>query len=93
MWRRAIDDERKFWDVKDQLEYWCQVLSGRGDALRELKVKGWKTELDCYINFGPIALIELPAKLLKKLASLEISLKLGFYDVTGMSGKDTGEGV
>ena len=73
------DEERKFWDVSAQLEYWCDLLGSREIAVQELQMYGYKVEIDCYINWGPVVLISIPSDLLKKLGNLGIELSLGFY--------------
>src|SRR5947207_12646683 len=78
-WRRAIDEERKFWNVSAQLEHWCDLLSSQETAVQELRMYGYKVEIDCYINWGPVVLISIPSDLLKKLGNLGIELSLGFY--------------
>ncbi len=78
-WRRAIDEKRKYWDVAAQLDYWCDLLSSRDAGVRELQTYGYEMTIDCYINWGPTVLIDLPSNLLQKLGNFGIELSLGFY--------------
>ena len=80
LWRRAIDEGKQSWDVAAQLEYWCGLLGSRGVALNELRQQGYEIEIDCYIECGPVALMNLPASLVQKLGMLGIGLSFGFYD-------------
>jgi hypothetical protein len=83
LWRKAIDKEKESWDVFVQLEYWCTLLKRHKKGLATLRRLGYEIEIDCYISHGPVALIHLSPELLADLGSLNVTLSLGFYDITG----------
>lgn len=83
LWRKAIDKSKESWDVSAQLDYWCELLNQRREQLAALRASGLEFEIDCFISYGPVALIALSPELLANLASLKIELSLSFYDKMG----------
>ena len=80
-WRLEVDAEKKWsWDAAAQLDYWCVFLTNREAAIRELQARGYEVMIDCYIDEGPVAYVELSAELLQTLGNLGVAVKFGFYD-------------
>lgn len=83
-WARAIHGTAKNWTASGQLAYWNDFLTKRKTAIRTLLASGYKIEVDCYIDEGPIVYVEMAPALMAGLGSLGISVRLAFYDGTSV---------
>jgi hypothetical protein len=74
IWRLEVDKEKKWeWDAAAQLDYWCVFLTNREATIRELQAHGYEVLIYCFIDEGPV-------EVMQTLGKLGVALKFGFYD-------------
>src|SRR5689334_603767 len=69
-WKLYIAEEKKTLDVPDQIDYWCDFLTTRQDAIRELKSHGYSIILDCFITTKDTAEFFITSSLQRKLSTI-----------------------
>ncbi len=82
-WCRSIPG-RKRWELEQQLEYWSEFLGARRRALRILQRRSYEAEIDCFMRVPDITLVYLPASLMKSLALLGVTIRLGIYGMEAL---------
>ena len=79
-WAKEVDDALKGAEITIQLVHWVRFLEPRQSAIETLIKAGCQIYIDCYLDEGAMAKVELPATVMASLGKLGISLKLAFCD-------------
>ncbi len=80
LWRKAIDKPLAGQPLEAQLLYWARFVEQRATAIERIKALGAETYLDCYLDEGSIARVQIPSSVMAVLGALGVSLKISFYD-------------
>ena len=75
-WKCFIDQTHENALLEKQLQFWCDTLRDRVDAIARLKSKGMHCALSLFVTMDDIASIILTAELQVSLASLGLELEL-----------------
>ena len=80
-WKRYIAPKYKEAQLETQLQYWCEALQDKTNAITRLKSKGMHCVLKVFIATEATASMVLPETLQKSLANLgmeiEFSINMG----------------
>jgi hypothetical protein len=75
-WKRFIDPDIKNKPLEDQLDFWCNTLKDRKEAISRLKSIDCYCALDIFISTDQTASIIIDENIQKKLSSLMIELRI-----------------
>ena len=75
-WKLLIDPEHKEDLLESKLQFWCDLLQDRIEAIDRLKVRGYHCVLDLFITTDATASIIIPVELQKAIASLGLEIQL-----------------
>jgi len=78
-WKKFMPESLRGESLEAQLEHWVRELDAKGEVLRTFVTRGWSLTLDCFIHSSDVAVIELRAELLSRLAVAGVDVDLHLY--------------
>lgn len=80
LWRKAVEKQLVGQPLEVQLLHWAQLLEQRASSIEKLRALTGDIYIDCYLDEGSIAHVQIPSSVMAVFGALGVSLKISFYD-------------